>query len=382
MPETLLPLCEMPNYSFDTFTIQIRDIYDFEKTQLDNSPNYDKVFAANLFDNIEDIIFKNNSPIFPKNLTGFASDKHRLMDEKYCLDRSDITNRTALPYFCRVNNCYGFDNDILVKASNEDYGYWFSLKLRQYDLALQKTHLFLNFQLKNYFKKKNEKFYDFLENCLDQYPDFFSERLRKSIQKWISQNLKPSTTMETGNSVLQTEKKIKAQDSDLLNVAQTGNVLPEQQNTVPNVVKKADGLGKAKEGNGIRNKPKLMWNDVQNRDTQIEFLRSSLITAKYIKNIHSKYFRKHFDGMHAGIPAINWLIDQYPLIYLFNKLKPYLDDQIYTGKEGTISIANFESHFLNQGRKINIAYWRTVKSVNEGKKNKFAKSIDLIISML
>ena len=79
---------------------------------------------------------------------------------------------------------------------------------------------------------------------------------------------------------------------------------------------------------------------------------------------------------------INWLVEQYPLIYLINELKPFLKETLYTGKDNSIAIAKFAPHFNWKNLPINIDHWNKTKSVSQKTNAEIYNSINLIISQL
>jgi hypothetical protein len=339
----LLPLAETESDSPSELSIKVYDIWYFERSQVHNNPSYDESFALQLLNRIEQLIAARSKPDFvvdPNGKeSGYQLNKQSLHSSKY----ADIRERFALEFFFLLDSYYSYSKEILVTPSDDEFWYWFSLKLRQYDLSLERVNEFLNFQLKRYSIKGGSDFIEMLELCIIQYPHFFSDRLLQTVNVWINKNKKKAVS---------------------LNVAQSYNVL-QSSKSKPS-----------------RSLPEFAWKDGVNKEKQLEYLHSNLESKGYIEKIELTNFKKHFNGYFEDVPKINWLSSQYGLIYLIDKLKPYLNRKLYTGKNGSIAIAHFEKHFQYKGKAINTSSWRKVKSENQGVENVITKHMDHIISHL
>lgn len=371
----------------DTYTIDLRDVYYFEKAQIQKNSTYDETLANELFDRLEDAVFRKAKPIFTPIDGGFVSDKHRLMDECYGKAYLKLRERIALNYFCRVNNCYSFDNQVTIGKSHEEYTYWFSFKLRQYDLYLKKTASFLSFQLKKNFNKNLDQFLEILDLSLDQYPELFSDRLRKTVQRWMAEKRKPTEQTPESSKVAQTSNKIKtAKEDQSLIDAQTYN---ELENAKPSKNIDVGQIVKAKKSKKkiVKTQSKFKWIETAKTDKQLEYLRNALINNDFIDDIKLEKFKNNFNGKLNEKTKINWLKERFALIHLLNGLKDYLEPEIYTLIDGTISIASFAPHFLENGKEINVRNWTSAKSRMNDIKEKYERessfiSINLIINDL
>ena len=384
---SILPLVETHIVSFDNFSIYIEHIHDFEVVQLHNIVNYDKDFAVKLWDKIEDYIITKVQPVYQNGIDS----EYNWRDERYSAVHSDIKERAPLGFFCRMDGCYFLDHQTIVDESNEDFSYWFSLKLRQYDQNLQTTSEFLKHHLKENFGYKKENFNEFLEMCMLQYPEMFSDRLCLTVRAWMSKNLKSKSkkadllndaqSYNSSKEPLLNDAQTYNDQKDKNNVVQTDNVLPDNKVTdQKEVERKLADIKKMESKLDIYSMFK--WQERPEKKKEIKNLLEGLISKGYIKKIDQKDFKNYFNGSRKTAPPIDWLKTRYSLIYLIDNLKLYLNPEIYNGKDGTIGIAYFEQHFLIRGKKINKQQFRTVKSDNDGVVNKFTKIIDLIISSL
>jgi hypothetical protein len=359
----LLPLAETESDNPGELSIKVHDIWYFERSQLHNNPSYDESFALQLLNRIEQLIATKSKPDFvvdPNDKeTGYQLNKLSLHSSKY----ADITERFALDYFFLLDSYYSYSKEILVTPSDDEFWYWFSLKLRQYDLSLEKVNEFLNFQLKKCSTKRGTDFIEKLSLSLLQYPDFFSDRLLQTVNVWINKNKKEAVS---------------------LNVAQSYNVLQTDEDSLSDNVAQTDNIKKSirKE---TKSTSKFKWNKASNKEEQLKLLHKQLINNDFISTITYEGFESNFDGKLNKKLKINWLKERIALIHLLNELKNFLNPDIYTKYDGTIGIAYFAAHFLHKGEVINIRNWTSAKSrLNENKEkykeNISCNSIDLIIS--
>jgi hypothetical protein len=339
----LLPLAETDSDNPDELSIKVYDIWYFERSQLFNNPSYDKSFAIQLLNRIEQLIAAKSKPNFIVDRNSQESSYQLNKQSIHSSRCSDIKERYALSYFFTHDSYYSYSNEVEVSPTDDEFLFWFSLKLRQYDLSLHMVNDFLKFQLKRCSANRGFDFFEMLDLCILQHPDFFSDRLVQTVKGWINKNKKEAR----GN-----------------HVAQTSNDL------------------KGSKKRSTRQLPKFIWMESAKKEMQMQNLHSMLESKGYIEKIELTNFKKHFNGYLENMPKINWKSSQYGLIYLIDKLKPYLNLELYTGKDGTIAIAYFVKHFQYEGEEINIGAWRKVKSVNRGTENEITKHIDLIVSHL
>lgn len=356
----LLPLVETGMDNSDEYSIKTYDIWLFERSQVFNIKDYDEDFATLLLDKIEKFILEHGTPDFEVDSRSKSHSYQLNKLQRHSSRLKDIRERIALDFFFVQDKCYPYTNDITIFRTHSDYLFWFSLKLRQYDLSLINTSKFLDFQLRKNNKNDSEEFIEHLDICIKQYPYLFSDRLIERINKWIEKHSKKKSKSD---SVAQIDNEMNGfENQDLVLVAQTDN-------RVKNPVSKKN-----------QPHPKFTWNETTETEKQLNYLYISLVDKKYIDKINFKDFKLHFTGTYENISAINWKTNQYILVYLIEKLKPYLNPEIYKGENKTIAIEYFAKHFHHKGKRINVAAWRKVKSENKDVCNEFTKSIDMIIS--
>ena len=103
----------------------------------------------------------------------------------------------ALDYFL-INDCFfEYNYDIIVDAKEEDFNYWFCLKLRQYQSNPEKLYEFLKYQFKLNFNEELKKFNVFLNFIFIQGEQvFFSKKFVNTIEDWLKE-LRTNNQKET-----------------------------------------------------------------------------------------------------------------------------------------------------------------------------------------
>jgi len=361
----LLPLVETGMDNSDEYSIKTYDIWLFERSQVFNIKDYDEDFATLLLDKIEKFILEHGTPDFEVDSRSKSHSYQLNKLQRHSSKLKDIRERIALDFFFVQDKCYPYTNDITITRTHPDYLFWFSLKLRQYDLSLINTSKFLDFQLRKNNKNDSEEFIEHLDICIKQYPYLFSDRLIERINKWIE---KLSQKKSKSNSVAQIDNEMKATgNQDLELVVQTDN-----GNTKP-VSFRRNSISKFTLIDPIKDENK--W----------EFLCNSLISFLFIDEIDFKVFINHFKGNYEGQPKINWIKERSALIHMINKLIKYMNSEVYTNE--SISVGYLVNHFLHNNKDINSKNWRETKyknKINVGKKRdeKSIKAIDLIINQM
>jgi hypothetical protein len=106
------------------------------------------------------------------------------------LNTKTISDRVNLGYFnvfdSGLDSFFSLEQNILIDNKNEQYDFWFALKLSQYVSGIKYIPEFLNYQLQEVFNSDISAFCEFLEEVILQYQDeFINEKVCKRIEKWI-----------------------------------------------------------------------------------------------------------------------------------------------------------------------------------------------------
>lgn len=407
--------------NFDYFKIDIADIWFCERLYF-FSKEKDFVFASKLLEKTQSSILKYGKPAFGKEMRTSNESYYELQYTSYVKSLDTLENQFAIDFFFIQEKCYLYNNPVIIKRNNLDYEFWFTLKLRQYDGKLSDISNFLKFQLKTNFSKNFSKFSMHIKMCIRQYPELLTSRVIETTNEWINNienapikekrkrtvialgklektNKKKidikfdkkgpeKTNLKTKNKAVKKSRlaKIKQNIKDknkVVKKAVLDATKSKKQSTTSNAKKTLTHQPNKKE----KSKPSITefsWieKNPELKSKQLVFLREQLIDNDYIDKINLIKFEAHFNGKISDSIAINWLKGQFPLIYLIDKLKPFLNELIYTGKNNTISISKFAPHFTWQGNQIHIPNWAKVKATSHKSSGIIYKSIDMIIKNL
>ena len=103
----------------------------------------------------------------------------------------------SLDYFLIKNCFFEYNYDIIVDAKEEDFNYWFCLKLRQYQSNPEKLYEFLKYQFKLNFNEEIKRFKAFLNFIFIQGEQvFFSKKFVNIIEDWLKE-LRTNNQKET-----------------------------------------------------------------------------------------------------------------------------------------------------------------------------------------
>lgn len=131
------------------------------------------------------------------------------------LGTKTILDRVNLGYFNVFDNgldsFFSLEQYILIDKDNDQYDFWFALKLSQYKSGIKHIPDFLNYQMQDVFNLDIQAFLEFLEQVILQYKDeFIDEKVSQKAEKWIeSQKREIAEKHESINlkDVLKTETK-------------------------------------------------------------------------------------------------------------------------------------------------------------------------------
>jgi len=106
------------------------------------------------------------------------------------LKTKTISGRVNLGYFnvfdSGLDSFFSLQQNILIDDKNEQYDFWFALKLSQYISGIKYIPEFLNYQLHEVFNSDILSFCEFLEEVILQYKDeFIDEKVCKKTENWI-----------------------------------------------------------------------------------------------------------------------------------------------------------------------------------------------------
>ena len=112
-------------------------------------------------------------------------------------DIKGLKELVSLDYFLIKDCFFEYNYDIIVDVEDEDFNYWFCLKLGQYQSNPSKLYDFLEYQFKLNFNEELKTFNAFLNFSFIQYENvFFTQKFVNTVLEWMK-GLRPNNQKET-----------------------------------------------------------------------------------------------------------------------------------------------------------------------------------------
>lgn len=199
---------------YDYLEINIFDIWQYER-QCFLSSKTDQEHMQKLTSKIQNKIyshFENKKPISVSKPNKIVEPFTRRVLEESGGDKDNFNRYinewnkrvteglrvlVALDYFLIKDCFFEYNYDIIVDAKEEDFKYWFCLKLSQYQLNNDKLTDFLEYQYKLNFNEDLKKFKVFLKfSFIQQENVLFTQKFVETILEW-TKGLRSDNPKET-----------------------------------------------------------------------------------------------------------------------------------------------------------------------------------------
>jgi hypothetical protein len=131
------------------------------------------------------------NPIVTINDYDNGTDKdYWVRHEREIGETKTIHDRVNLGYFnvydAGIDSFFSLEQYIVIDKENDQYDFWFALKLSQYKSGIKHIPDFLNYQMQEVFHLDADAFCEFLEEVILQYKDeFIDEKVCQKTEKWI-----------------------------------------------------------------------------------------------------------------------------------------------------------------------------------------------------
>ncbi|WP_438711067.1 hypothetical protein ACSTS3_21445 [Aquimarina muelleri] len=187
---------------FSYFNINTIDIWDFEYGWILDKPiEFDKFPLTRVMEELSEkmraiAISKSTPFITYEHYLNGDDDLRRYYENKinrFHRVAPDFIEHICLEYFYCQNDGYQYRVNYEIPPSAEDFGYWFSLKIRQYELGLGYLFDFLNHHLSCSFEDNKAVYIDFLRiRVIRQYKNiFFSDRVSDTVMDYLNNLIPP-----------------------------------------------------------------------------------------------------------------------------------------------------------------------------------------------
>jgi len=189
------------NYSY--YEIDTSDIKEYERSMILLNKTSD-ILGLKILNKIEAMIFENGHPVLKSKDYNNGSDKYfKDYVEKYEEAHSVLSERFNLNFFMMKGDCFEYNENIIIDKNNSEFGFWFTLKLRQYAFKLSEMENFLKFQLSTNFNDRINEFIDFLKfNIKKHQSELLDIEVVETVNNLIQYKLGNRLILEINNDNL------------------------------------------------------------------------------------------------------------------------------------------------------------------------------------
>jgi hypothetical protein len=219
----------------DNHDIIISDIWSFEQA-LFLEDKVSEIHVRELFHCIEDVIIEKGKPFLSTKDYDEGSEDYKRTFISHINDFRDTLGdyqaRYTLNYFFTNEYAYYYSQSIMVDNSYDNFDFWFTCKLRQFDTKLITLNEFLDFQLKSNFNKDFFNYLRFLNAIVTQYKkELLNVRLIEGVNQWINEY--------KSDSDIRDQRKLKGEYSSLRlrELSSNTNYFQENSQTLNAVLK-------------------------------------------------------------------------------------------------------------------------------------------------
>lgn len=178
------------NYKY--YEIDISDIWSYERSLFLNDKTSEGL-AIKIKRKAEEIIVERGEASFSSLDYDEGNESFRKYYSKqiqtFMGALNNLSDSYSLDYFFTNNSCYEYSESIVIDQHNENFDFWFALKLRQYDNKIHLIDSFLDFQLVKTFANDIKKYSNYLELIVRQYQDgLLKSRITNTVDDWLKIN--------------------------------------------------------------------------------------------------------------------------------------------------------------------------------------------------
>lgn len=185
---------ETANFKYNK--IDLADVWEYERGKFIAGETNAQI-AQRIIDLIQPLVVKYGEPSFGQEMMAVDSKYYGRNVLQY--HDANLRMKYALNYFIHKNDCYEYNQSILISRKIEEFPFFFALKMRQYNDNLFEINSFLQNQLSNSFDDDMASYSKFLGICLFQFSSFFQEGLIAQIDHFLANSESRNDTKELKN---------------------------------------------------------------------------------------------------------------------------------------------------------------------------------------
>lgn len=208
--------------NFKNYDVDIADIWFCERNYF-FSKEHDLTFASKLLNKIQPIISIYGKPSYGIEMCESGDSYYGRQYAAYVRSLDSFEKQFALDFFFAQDKCFEYNNPIIIPRTNNDFSFWFALKLRQYDGRILEIDNFLNSHLKKSFRKNRTDFIRHLKLCIRQYPDLVSAKVIDTVNEFMEH-------LETQPDPIKVKKQAKKKEEPPVEI-----VIENKSETTPTI---------------------------------------------------------------------------------------------------------------------------------------------------
>jgi hypothetical protein len=195
----------MGNILYTYYEIDVSDIWAYEQEQFMEGKS-SREHAQKLLDLAQQYIIKKAIPLFGNSMSDNGTDSDKVYYSgkivEYHKSLPSLEDLYRIDYFFHKYDCYDYNHEVILKFKDQDFPFFFLLKLRQYDENLFELNNFLKFQLRKSFNNNATRFTDFLTIVLLDRDGFLNENIKTLINKFINEMLERQELIKTEKTIV------------------------------------------------------------------------------------------------------------------------------------------------------------------------------------
>jgi len=191
--------------NFNDYTIDTIDIWPYEAEQF-LSENRSDEHILHLKSIIETLIIKTRKEQIQLNKTitiepfvtvdDYDNDSNKeywLRHVKEFKNATSLKDQVRLHYFNildkGIDSFFSLKQEIIIDRKNDDFDFWFALKLGQYKVGLKYLNKFLKYQFEESFQSNIKNYKSFLHILMKQYKnEILNDDIIELTNEWLSMN--------------------------------------------------------------------------------------------------------------------------------------------------------------------------------------------------
>jgi hypothetical protein len=195
----------MGNTLYTNYKVDISDIWAYEQEQFMEGKS-SREHAQKLLDLAQQYIIKKAKPLFGISMYHNGTDAEKVyynrVAAEYANSLANLEDLYRIDYFFHWDDFFNYTQEVILKFKDQDFPFFFLLKLRQYNENLFELNNFLTFQLRKSFNNNAARFTGFLSIVLLDRDGFLNENIKALISKFINETVEKQKLIKTEKTIV------------------------------------------------------------------------------------------------------------------------------------------------------------------------------------